>query len=103
MQTIEEYKAYTAQLEGELHDRNELLDAYKLERNLLLKDIAKMKAEIDRLERERVDQNAIIETCANELEELRKHELEWELDKAKIKELEQYKQLNIPRTKLPFT
>lgn len=44
--------------------------------------------ENQRLERERVEQNAIIETCANELEELRKHELEWDLAKARIKELE---------------
>ena len=30
----------------------------------------------------------IIETCAAELEELRKHEAAWDLDKARIKELE---------------
>jgi hypothetical protein len=41
-----------------------------------------------RLERERVEQNSIIETCANELEELRLHEVEWDLAKARIKVIE---------------
>ena len=80
MQTIEEYKEYTAQLEGEVKNWH---DAY----NASQEHVRQLMKENERLERERVEQNAIIETCANELEELRKHELQWDLDKAKIKEL----------------
>lgn len=89
MQTIEEYKEYAKQLEGQLHDKNEDMKAYMVERDLLLKDNVRLKHEIERLERERVEQNSIIETCANELEELRLHEVEWDLAKARIKELEE--------------
>lgn len=81
MQTIEEYKEYTAQLEGEVKNWH---DAY----NASQEHVRQLTKDNERLERERVEQNAIIETCANELEELRKHELQWDLDKAKIKELE---------------
>ena len=80
MQTIEQYKEYTAQLEGEIKNWH---DAY----NASQEHVRQLMKENERLERERVEQNAIIETCANELEELRKHELQWDLDKAKIKEL----------------
>lgn len=82
MQTIEEYKEYTAQLEGEV---KKWRDAY----NASQVHVMQLMKEVDRLERERVEQNAIIETCSAELEELRKHELQWDLDKARIKELEQ--------------
>lgn len=81
MQTIEEYKEYTAQLEGEVKNWH---GAY----NASQEHVRQLMKENDRLERERVEQNAIIEICASELEELRKHELQWDLDKAKIKELE---------------
>ena len=80
MQTIEEYKEYTAQLESEVKNWH---DAY----NASQEHVRQLMKENERLERERVEQNAIIETCANELEELRKHELQWDLDKAKINEL----------------
>lgn len=88
MQTLKEYKEYAKQLEGELHNKNKDMKAYMTERDLLLKDNVRLKHEVERLERERVDQNAIIETCANELEDLRKHEFELDAAKAKIKELE---------------
>ena len=81
MQTIEEYKEYTRQLEGEVKNWREAYNASQVH-------VKQLIAEADKLERERIDQNAIIETCSNELEELRKHELEWDLDKARIKELE---------------
>lgn len=81
MQTIEEYKEYTKQLEGEVKQWHDAFDASQAQ----VKELAKENL---RLERERVEQNSIIETCANELEELRKHELEWVLAKARIKELE---------------
>ena len=81
MQTIEEYNAYTKQLEGEVKQWHDAFDASQTQ----VKELAKENL---RLERERVEQNSIIETCANELEELRKHELEWDLAKTRIKELE---------------
>lgn len=81
MQTIEEYKEYTKQLEGEVKQWHDAFDASQAQ----VKELAKENL---RLERERVEQNAIIETCANELEELRLHEVEWDLAKARIKELE---------------
>ena len=82
MQTIEEYREYTKQLEGEVKNWHDAYDASQ-------EHVRQLMKEVERLERERVEQNAIIETCATELEELRKHELQWDLDKAKIKELEQ--------------
>lgn len=81
MQTIEEYKEYTKQLEGEVKQWHDAFDASQVQ----VKELAKENL---RLERERVEQNSIIETCANELEELRLHEVEWDLAKARIKELE---------------
>lgn len=82
MQTIEEYKEYTKQLEGEVKQWHNAFDASQVQ----VKELAKENL---RLERERVEQNSIIETCANELEELRMHEVEWDLAKARIKELEE--------------
>ena len=82
MQTIEEYKEYTKQLEGEVKQWHDAFDASQVQ----VKELAKENL---RLERERVEQNSIIETCANELEELRLHEVEWDLAKARIKELEE--------------
>ena len=82
MQTIEEYKEYTKQLEGEVKQWHDAFDASQAQ----VKELTKENL---RLERERVEQNSIIETCANELEELRLHEVEWDLAKARIKELEE--------------
>lgn len=82
MQTIEEYKEYTKQLEGEMKQWHDAFDASQVQ----VKELTKENL---RLERERVEQNSIIETCANELEELRLHEVEWDLAKARIKELEE--------------
>lgn len=81
MQTIEEYKEYTKQLEGEVKQWHDAFDASQAQVKVLTKENL-------RLESERVEQNSIIETCANELEELRKHEVEWDLAQARIKELE---------------
>ena len=80
MQTIEEYKEYTKQLENEVKQWHDAFDASQAQ----VKELTKENL---RLERERVEQNSIIETCANELEELRLHEVEWDLAKARIKEL----------------
>ena len=73
MQTIEEYKEYTKQLEGEVGKWHNAYDALLVERNLMAKTLCENKK--------------IIETMASELEELRKHEVEWDLSKARIKEL----------------
>ena len=74
MQTIEEYKEYTKQLEGEVGKWHKAYDALMIERNIMAKTICENKK--------------IIETMATELEELRKHEVEWDLAQARIKELE---------------
>lgn len=81
MQTIEEYKAYTKQLEGEVGKWHHAYDALVIERNQLV-------SRIKELEKRLSTTRKIIETCSSELETLRKHELQWELDKARIKELE---------------
>ena len=67
-QTIEEYKAYIKQLEGSPRQEHD--------------------TEIDTLASGNRNLSEVINAMSAELEELRKHELEWELDKAKIKELE---------------
>ena len=46
-----------------------------------LKTIAQLHAEID-------TNRTVINTMSAELEELRKHEVEWDMAKARIKELE---------------
>ena len=74
MQTIEEYKAYTRQLEKEVGKWHHAYDALMIERNQMAKTLCENKK--------------IIETMAAELDELRKHEVEWDLSKARIKELE---------------
>lgn len=74
MQTIEEYKEYTKQLEGEVGKWHNAYDALMIERNQMAKTLCENKK--------------IIETMATELEELRKHEVEWDLAQARIKELE---------------
>ncbi|SHH90222.1 hypothetical protein SAMN05720761_13913 [Fibrobacter sp. UWCM] len=74
MQTIEEYKAYTRQLENEVGKWHRAYDALMVERNQMAATLAENKK--------------IIETMAAELDELRKHEVEWDLSKARIRELE---------------
>ena len=73
MQTIEEYKEYTKQLEGEVGKWHNAYDALMIERNQMAKTLCENKK--------------IIETMATEINELRKHEVEWDLSKARIKEL----------------
>jgi hypothetical protein len=75
MQTIEEYKAYTRQLENEVGKWHHAYDALMVERNQMASTLASNKN--------------LIETMAEELDELRKHEVEWDLAKARIIELEQ--------------
>lgn len=80
MQTIEEYKAYTKQLEDEVGKWHHAYDALVIERNQMATTLR--------------DNKKIIEMMAAELDELRKHEVEWDLSKARIKELEQSKEKN---------
>lgn len=75
MQTIEEYRAYTRQLENEVGKWHHAYDALMIERNQMAATLTANKK--------------IIETMAAELDELRKHEVEWDLAKARINELEQ--------------
>ena len=100
MQTIEEYKAYTRQLEGEVAKWHNAYDALMIERNDLVKKVTHLEGEIFKAPKQPKDTeidtlasgsrnlNEAIEAMAAELEELRKHEVLWDLDKARIKELE---------------
>lgn len=74
MQTIAEYQQYTAQLEKEVGRWHNAYEALMIERNQMAKTLCENKK--------------IIKTIATELDELRKHEVEWDLAKARIKELE---------------
>ena len=49
MQTIEEYKAYTKQLEGEVGKWHHAYDALMVERNQLARELATWKKVADRL------------------------------------------------------
>ena len=107
MQTLEEYRKYTKQLEEEVGKWHHAYDALMVERNDLVKKVMNLEgeikkanaiidaapsqesnAEIDTLANGSRNLNEAIEVMASELKELRKHELAWDLDKAIIKELE---------------
>ena len=91
MQTIEEYKEYTKQLEGEVGKWHNAYDALVIERNALVIKLLQYEKTVEvsaedgskcvALSRKTYD--AIV----SELNELRKHEVEWDLSKARIKEL----------------
>ena len=96
MQTIEEYKKYAKQLEAEVGKWHHAYDELMAERNDIVKKVMHIEnklsmfmdetkqprdAEIDTL-------TTALKTCSDELEELRKHEVEWDLAKARVKELE---------------
>lgn len=92
MQTIEEYKEYTKQLEGDVKKWHNAYDALVIERNALVSKLLQYETTVEisaedgskcvALSRKTYD--AIV----SELDELRKHEVEWDLSKARIKELE---------------
>ena len=107
MQTIEEYRQYTKQLEGEVGKWHDAYEAVMVERTQLAKKVRELEdqlekataiiegvprqehdTEIDTLASGNRNLSEVINAMSAELEELRKHELEWELDKARIKELE---------------
>lgn len=93
MQTIEEYKAYTKQLEGEIGTWKESYKALKIERNALVYKILQYEKHVhinnfkDGLKFVAILKETF-DSMSSELDELRKHEVEWDLAKARIKELE---------------
>lgn len=93
MQTIEEYKAYTRQLEGEVGKWRHAYDALVIERNALVRKILETEKSVEVKDYANGYECVMIlrdayNALSDELEELRKHEVLWDLDKAKIKELE---------------
>ena len=94
MQTIEEYKAYTQQLEGEVGKWHHAYDALVIERNALVRKILETEKSVEVKDHSNGYECVMIlrdsyNDFSNELEELRKHEVEWDMAKARIKELEQ--------------
>ena len=93
MQTIEEYKAYTQQLEGDVGKWKEAYKALEIERNALVYKILQYEKHVhinnfkDGLKFVAMLKDNFYSMVA-ELEELRKHEVEWDMAKARIKELE---------------
>ena len=93
MQTIEEYKAYTRQLEAEVGSYHHAYDAVVIERNALVRNLMKYENPVS-VECAVIDSDTVtvsrkvFESMTKELEELRKHELELDLSKARINELE---------------
>lgn len=93
MQTIEEYKAYTKQLENEVGKWHHAYDALVIERNALVRKILETEKSVEVKDHANGYECVMIlrdayNALSDELEELRKHELAWDLDKARIKELE---------------
>lgn len=92
MQTIEEYKAYTRQLEGEVGKWHHAYDALIVERNALVNRLLKYEKTVSIRNEEGSESVALLretfEAISGELDELRKHEVEWDMTKARIKELE---------------
>lgn len=93
MQTIEEYKAYTKQLEDEVGKWHHAYDALVIERNALVRKILETEKSVSVKDHENGCDCVMLtkeafEAMSDELEELRKHEVEWDLSKARIKELE---------------
>lgn len=92
MQTIGEYKEYTRQLEGEVGKWHHAYDALVVERNALVNRLLKYEKTVSISNEEGAASVALLretfEAISGELEELRKHEVEWDMAKARIKELE---------------
>ena len=68
--------------------RSDEWERMKNELQELRGDKAQLKETVAVLQLNAKNNKGIIETCAAELEELRKHEVEWDLAQARIKELE---------------
>ena len=68
--------------------RSDEWERMKNELHELRGDKAQLEETVAVLQLNAKNNNGIIETCAAELEELRKHEVAWDLAQARIKELE---------------
>ena len=68
--------------------RSDEWERMKNELQELRGDKAQLEETVAVLQLNAKNNKGIIETCAAELEELRKHEVEWDLAQARIKELE---------------
>ena len=92
MQTIEEYKEYTKQLEGEVGKWHKAYDALVIERNALVIKLLQYKKTVEISTEDSMECVALsrktYDAVVSELNELRKHEVEWDLAQARIKELE---------------
>ena len=92
MQTIEEYKEYTKQLEGEVGKWHNAYDALVIERNELVSKLLQYEKTVEISAEDSTKYVALsrktYDSIVSELDELRKHEVEWDLSKARIKELE---------------
>lgn len=91
MQTIEEYKEYTKQLEGEVGKWHHAYDALVVERNALVIKLLQYKKTVEISTEDSIECVALsrktYDAVVSELNELRKHEVEWDLAQARIKEL----------------
>lgn len=91
MQTIEEYKEYTKQLEGEVGKWHKAYDALVIERNALVSKLLQYEKTVEISAEDGTKCVALsrktYDAIVSELDELRKHEVEWDLTKARIKEL----------------
>ena len=92
MQTIEEFKEYTKQLEGEVGKWHNAYDALMVERNQLVIKLLQYKKTVEISTEDSMECVALsrktYDAVVSELNELRKHEVEWDLAQARIKELE---------------
>ena len=68
--------------------RSDELERMKNELQKLRGDKAQLEETVAVMQLNAKDNKGIIETCAAEIEELRKHEVAWDLAQARIKELE---------------
>lgn len=92
MKTIEVH-AYICQLEGEVSKWHHAYDALVIERNALVRKILETEKSVSVKDHENGCDCVMLtkeafEAMSDELEELRKHEVEWDMAKARIKELE---------------
>lgn len=78
--------------------RSDELERMKNELQELRGDKAQLEETVAVLQLNAKNNKGIIETCAAELEELRKHEAAWDLAQARIKELEAEKNLQTKNT-----
>lgn len=92
MQTTEEYKAYARQLEDEVGKWHHAYDALMVERNALVNRLLDYERHVIVKGEDGQDVVTVsretFDAMSAELEELRKHEVERDLAKANVKELE---------------